>query len=395
LYEVNSLKLLTEEERSLTADHVAKSESRISKLEETIERSKLETETKTGLMDKKLRIRKLQLEEAKTTFLEEKAEMAQMRVNLETLLHQEQVLHQNCREELEMTQKELTQVKELTADDQRESKKKIVEFALREEKFLSQIESVKLALSKKQQRVDELETQSKQALNGFDGEIERYKNTETQLRMQINSLKSAVSEMKAQMTEMTTDEEKRLNQRNLELDEREKKLNLERKHLAKAQAEQKAEKLNLSPEELSKLDIQKLYNELKIAIEESHVLRNERNRLLEQCNKAQSQLRQMKSCGQESARYSQVEKLQYEMTKQQLGIIALQNRGDYRSDAYSEEIPTREPTTNDSFFDSDLTSLPQFDASSINSVEITPPLPKPRPKKTKKQAINYNQLRPK
>ena len=49
---------------------------------------------------------------------------------------------------------------------------------------------------------------------------------------------------------------------------------------------------------------------------------------------AQAQLRQMKSSCQDSARYSQVEKLQYEMTKQQLGIIALQNRGDYRSDAY-------------------------------------------------------------
>ena len=66
-------------------------------------------------------------------------------------------------------------------------------------------------------------------------DFDRYKHTETQLRMQINSLKSAVGEMKAQMTEMTTDEEKRLNQRKLELDEKEKKLNLEKKHLAKIQ----------------------------------------------------------------------------------------------------------------------------------------------------------------
>ena len=53
--------------------------------------------------------------------------------------------------------------------------------------------------------------------------------------MQINSLKSAVGEMKAQMTEMTTDEERRLNQRKLELDEKEKKLNLEKKQVAKIQ----------------------------------------------------------------------------------------------------------------------------------------------------------------
>ena len=44
-------------------------------------------------------------------------------------------------------------------------------------------------------------------------------------------------------------------------------------------------KMNLSPGELEKLDIQKLYNELKLSIEEAHVLRMERNRLLEQCNK--------------------------------------------------------------------------------------------------------------
>ena len=44
-------------------------------------------------------------------------------------------------------------------------------------------------------------------------------------------------------------------------------------------------KMNLSPGELEKLDIQKLYNELKLSIEEAHVLRTERNRLLEQCNK--------------------------------------------------------------------------------------------------------------
>ena len=51
----------------------------------------------------------------------------------------------------------------LTSDDQRESKKKIVEFALREEKFLSQIESIKMALSMKQQKIDELESRNKKS----------------------------------------------------------------------------------------------------------------------------------------------------------------------------------------------------------------------------------------
>ena len=111
---------------------------------------------------------------------------------------------------------------------------------------------------------------------------------------------------------------------------------------------------------------------MKNTIEEAHVLRIERDRLLEQCNKQQAQLRTHGSIEQKtSARYSQVEKLQYEMTKQQLGLIALQhNHGDYKSEAYSDEqeqIPTRDFQSS-SFLDSELTSLPQFDdQSSINS----------------------------
>lgn len=57
-------------------------------LEEANNRQQLEYETKLNLFDKKLRIRKIQLDEAKTTFIDEKAGLTQMRLNLETLLHQ-------------------------------------------------------------------------------------------------------------------------------------------------------------------------------------------------------------------------------------------------------------------------------------------------------------------
>merc|ERR1719173_92852 len=69
--------------------------------------------------------------------------------------------------------------------------------------------------------------------------------------------------MKAQMTEMTSDEEKRLEQKRIELDEKEQKLTKERKNLAEMKTRQNETKMNLSPGELEKLDIQKLYNQLK------------------------------------------------------------------------------------------------------------------------------------
>ena len=412
LFEINSLKLAIEEERTITRDHVTKSDIRIRQLEESGERVKLEYETKLSLSDKKSRIRKIQLDEAKETFIRDKADLTEMRVNVETLLHQEQVLHSACREELDSTKKELDQVKMLTRDDQVETRKKIVEFALREEKFLSQIETMKMAMSTRQHKIDELDKRGKESRRAYETDLAQYKTSDTQLRVQVNTLKGTINEMKTQMTELTTDEEKRLISRATELDEKEKRLNLERKHFAEEAKKTRILETQLTKEELDRLDAQKLYHELKSAIEEAHVLRVERDRLLEQCNKQQAQLRTHGSV--QTARYSQVEKLQYEMTKQQLGLVALQNnQGDYKSEAYSEEIPTRDQS---SFLDSELTSLPQFDQSSINS-EYTP-LPPVKPKKafgflinlrhsrkikytnknpnkqTKKKTINYNQLRP-
>ena len=176
-------------------------------------------------------------------------------------------------------------------------------------------------------------------------------------------------------------------QRSTQLDEKEKRLNMERKQVAEEMAKQSKTRSQLTKDELDRLDAQKLYYELKSAIEEAHVLRLERDRLLEQCNKQQAQLRTHGSVQQQqqhTARYSQVEQLQYEMTKQQLGLIALQNnnnttQAEYKSDVYSDDIPTRDQS---SFLDSELTSLPQFDQSSINSEYTAPPsLPPVKPKK--------------
>ena len=89
----SSQKLSIEEERNLSRDQAQQNESRIKQLEEANSRQQLEYETKLNLFDKKLRIRKIQLDEAKTTFIDEKADLTQMRLNLETLLHQVNLIH--------------------------------------------------------------------------------------------------------------------------------------------------------------------------------------------------------------------------------------------------------------------------------------------------------------
>ena len=100
-----------------------------------------------------------------------------------------------------------------------------------------------------------------------------------------------------------------------ELDEKEKRLNLERLNLAKEAQKTNRHETQLTKDELDRLDAQKLYHELKNTIEEAHVLRIERDRLLEQCNKQQAQLRTHGSIEQKpSARYSQVEKLQVQQS---------------------------------------------------------------------------------
>ena len=58
MFEINSLKLLLEEERSITADYTNQANARLKALEQQNSNLKYEYESKINLLDKQLRIRK-------------------------------------------------------------------------------------------------------------------------------------------------------------------------------------------------------------------------------------------------------------------------------------------------------------------------------------------------
>ena len=115
MFEINSLKLLLEEERSITADYTNQANAQLKALELQNTNLKYEYESKINLLDKQLRIRKgknsgyflvllqihfsVNLQELKSNFETEKEQQNQARLNLETLLHQEQVILSNLKDE--------------------------------------------------------------------------------------------------------------------------------------------------------------------------------------------------------------------------------------------------------------------------------------------------------
>lgn len=58
MFEINSLKLLLEEERSITADYTNQANAQLKALEQQNTNLKYEYESKINLLDKQLRIRK-------------------------------------------------------------------------------------------------------------------------------------------------------------------------------------------------------------------------------------------------------------------------------------------------------------------------------------------------
>ena len=58
MFEINSLKLLLEEERSITADYTNQANGQLKALEQQNTNLKYEYESKINLLDKQLRIRK-------------------------------------------------------------------------------------------------------------------------------------------------------------------------------------------------------------------------------------------------------------------------------------------------------------------------------------------------
>ena len=278
----------------------------------------------------------------------------------------------------------------------------------REDKILEQTSSLQRIIEGKEITICELQKKKKEGLTAFQCEIDRSNEVETQLRMQIQKLKSAVKDMKLQMMEMTSEEEERLNKKQLELNQKEQLLIKERRQFM--ESKNLVEHNTISEKDVSKYDMTKLYLELKKAIEEIHILKEEKSQLLERCNKLQASIRRQKknnisdtnfTTSKDSQNYNKIEDLQYDLTKHQLGLIAL--RRPYKTVDYTddEEIsePTRDvPDENESFLDSEISSFRSF-VPSIEPSCDNPDLPVgKRPKSKQKQRprlpINFNKLRP-
>ena len=302
MFEINSLKLLLEEERSITADYTNQANARLKALEQQNSNLKYEYESKINLLDKQLRIRKgknsgyflvllntfsVNLHELKSNFETEKEQQNQARLNLETLLHQEQVILSNLKDEYSILKEEYELQKNEATQKRSDEQKLIVEFGIREEKMLKQIQYLQQASDENEKKMKSLEECRKESLAAYRIDADRAEETETQLRIQIQRLKSTIKEMKEQMEDMTSDEERRLREKENQLQERENEIIKQKKLLVNSQADQKnsgsgdfsVQDLNVSNEQLA--------NQLRKSIEQVHVLRVEKDRLLDRCNKLQ------------------------------------------------------------------------------------------------------------
>ena len=121
--------------------------------------------------------------------------------------------------------------------------------------------------------------------------------------------------------------------------------------------------------------------ELQNALEECVVLRREKETLLERCNKLSHELKRASKTAEISAGISEigkerplsaVENLQYELTKKQLGLVALdRHRVPYNPTEYTGSACDLPIERENSFLDSEvvsLSSLPNTELSRVSTV---------------------------
>ena len=285
MFEINSLKLLLEEERSITADYTNQANAQLKALEQQNSNLKYEYESKINLLDKQLRIRKVNMQDLKSNYELEKEQQNQAKMNLETLLHQEQVILSNLKDEYSILKEDYESQKIQAAQKRSDEQKLIVEYGIREEKMLKQIQFLQQASEENDKKMKSLEECRKESLAAYRIDADRAEETETQLRIQIQRLKSTIKEMKEQMEEMTSDEERRLREKETQLQERENEIIAQKKILANARKDVKND--TGSGDFTSIPENGQLANQLRKTIEQVHVLRLERDRLLDRCNKLQ------------------------------------------------------------------------------------------------------------
>lgn len=228
----------------------------------------------------------MNLQELKSNFETEKEHQNQARLNLETLLHQEQVILSNLKDEYSILKEDYESLKNEATQKRSDEQKIIVEYGIREEKMLKQIQYLQQASDENEKKMKSLEECRKESLAAYRIDADRAEETETQLRIQIQRLKSTIKEMKEQMEEMTSDEERRLREKENQLQERENEIIKQKKLLVNSQ-EKNTGSGDFSNLGSNELDNEKLANQLRKSIEQVHVLRVEKDRLLDRCNKLQ------------------------------------------------------------------------------------------------------------
>jgi hypothetical protein len=160
----------------------------------------------------------------------------------------------------------------------------------------------------------------------FEKEKDYFTQTENNLRIQVQRLKEAVKEMKIQMEEMTSDEAKKLKEKEKILAGKERKLAVSQANIENERNMFADSQVSQNPENQGHIILQ-----LKKALEEVHVLRDEKQYLLERCNKLSHEIKlntiQQKDASNSNSaqenKLENVENLQYQLTKQQLGLVAL------------------------------------------------------------------------
>ena len=128
------------------------------------------------------------------------------------------------------------------------------------------------------------------------------------------------------MEEMTSDEAKKLKEKEKILAGKERKLAVSQANIENERNMFADSQVSQNPENQGHIILQ-----LKKALEEVHVLRDEKQYLLERCNKLSHEIKlntiQQKDASNSNSaqenKLENVENLQYQLTKQQLGLVAL------------------------------------------------------------------------
>jgi len=280
--------------------------------------------------------------------------------------------------------------------------KRALELGETETHLLAQNKTLQKISESQSKKIEELLNSISEAASEHEKEKNYFSNNETNLRMQIHRLRDVVKDMKADIETVESEDAKKLKEREEQLSEKERKFAKERAELTNEKANFKKIAGESGSEPSTGMTV-----ELQNALEECVVLRREKQTLLERCNKLSHELKRASKTAEygisESVKdrpLSAVENLQYELTKKQLGLVALdRHRVPYNPTEYTGSACDLPIPQDNSFLDSEvvsLSSLPNTDLSRIEAEDV--PVKLTTRKKLKKllprQSVNYNSLRP-